>query len=71
MTTTRALLSRVAKLEQSRVRSFTPIEKWFGSHEAFEEETRVQIVNGKLAADDTEAVLSALRRWHSDVAWGN
>lgn len=71
MRSVKALAIGVAQREQSRTRQITPNESGYGSHEAFEALTRVQIEEAKLCAVDMEDVLNALRLWHTDGAWSS
>ena len=71
----RGLLARVARLEAARS-GVSPIEKWYGSMEAFEAEIRTEIDAGKLDArdwageDGTGGILACIRAWHRNGVWG-
>lgn len=70
MASARALLVRVARLEQARAAPQSPIEAMFGSFDAFEAEARAGVDAGKLDSDDMPVVLASLRRWHVEGLWG-
>ncbi|MCW4460455.1 hypothetical protein OK349_01960 [Sphingomonas sp. BT-65] len=64
----RSLLSRVAKLEQSRSPA-SPIELWFGSLGAFSDGLRAGIAAGEYDPADMPVVMAGIERWHRDGAW--
>lgn len=76
MSGVRSLLTRVARLEQARVAPRSPIERWCGSLEAFEEETRAAVEAGSLdrmdmyGADGNGGVMRAIRAWHEQGLFG-
>ena len=69
MSTVRAMLERVRKLEAARALPRSPIEVCWGSFGAFEDQTLALIDAGKLDRGDMLAVLTALRRFHADRVW--
>ncbi len=70
MPSVRGMLSRVAKLEAGRASGRSPIERWFGSMDAFEAEVRADMDAGKVDRIDMEGVLACLRSWHHKGVWG-
>jgi hypothetical protein len=66
----RSLLTRVQRLEQARAPVRSPIERWYGSLEAFEDETRAAVDAHALdrtdmyGADGNGGVMGAIRGWH-------
>ena len=70
MTSVRAMLARVARLETAQAAPRSPIEVAYGSYAAFEDQTQALIETGALDRGDMTAVLTALRRWHADRVWG-
>lgn len=66
----RALLGRVAKLEQAKAPPISPFEADYGSLEAFEAMAQAQIDAGDFDPRDGPVVLAAIRRWHTDEVWG-
>lgn len=68
MTTVRALLTRVAKLEQTRQAPRSPFEVAFGSFGAFEDKVLADIDAGVL---DRDFPLEGIRRMHKERAWGD
>ena len=70
MSSARTLIARVQRLEQARVAPRSPIEKWWGSLEAFEAETR-EAVNAHVldrtdlyGVDGRGGIMHAIRGWH-------
>lgn len=76
MSGVRSMLSRVAKLEQARVAPRSPIERWYGSLDAFEQDTRAKVDAGSLdradmyGSDGNGGVMRALRSWHEQGLFG-
>lgn len=76
MASARSLHARVARLEQAGAPLRSPIERWFGSLEAFELETQVQVDAGALdrrdlyGADGNSGVMRAIRSWHEQGLFG-
>lgn len=72
----RSLLGRVKKLEQARAAPRSPIERWFGSLDAFEQDTLAQVDAGALdradiyGADGNGGVMRAIRVWHEQGLFG-
>ncbi len=66
----RALAERVRKLEAARIAPRSPIESAYGSFDAFEAQARDAIGAGTLDDKDMPTVLTCLRRWHREGAWG-
>ena len=63
MTTVRALLNRVAKLEVSKV---PPVLAMMGGEEgwaAFEADAEAGLADGRYDSRDTPVILASLRRW--------
>ena len=69
MSSVRALLARVAKLEQARVAPRSPVEVAYGSYDAFADSVNADIGAGKLDSVDGPLLLNAIRRWHRDGVW--
>ena len=69
MSSVRALLTRVGKLEAGRVTPRSPIEVAYGSFDAFADTVNTDIGAGKLDAVDGPLLLNAIRRWHRDGVW--
>jgi hypothetical protein len=69
MSNVRALLTRIAKLEQRRVAASSPIELAYGSLDAFAESVNADISAGKLDPVDGPLLLNSIRRWHRDGVW--
>lgn len=70
MTSVRALLTRVAKLEAARVAPQSPFEAAFGSLDAFGERVNADIGAGKLDRLDGPLLLQAVLKWHRDGVFG-
>jgi len=70
MASTRALISRVAKLEAARRAPQSPFEVAYGSLAAFESDTQKGIVEGRLDPVDMPRVIECIRRWHAEGVWG-
>lgn len=70
MPSARALLARVQRLEQARAAPQSPFESAYGSFDAFEEQTRAAMDAGTLDTRDMPIILTCLRRWHEEGAWG-
>lgn len=76
MTGARSLLGRVRRLEQARAAPVSPIERAYGSLEAFEAAVRAEIDAGKLDRRDMVGesgdggVLRAIRGWHQQGVFG-
>jgi len=66
----RSLLQRVTRLEQARAPARSPIERWHGSLEAFEDETRKKIEAGALDRADAPILLRCIRAWHEQGLFG-
>ena len=64
----RSLLARVAKLEQTRAPT-SPIELWFGSLEAFNDDLHAGIAAGAYDPTDMLVVIAGIERWHREGAW--
>jgi hypothetical protein len=72
MTSLRALLARVARLQQARVAPRSLFEREYGSFDAFdafEEGARAAMAAGVLDTRDMPAILNAIRRWHVEGLW--
>jgi hypothetical protein len=69
MSNVRALLTRVAKLEQARATPKTPFELAFGSFEAFEDKVNADLLAKKMDRVDGPLLLNAVRKWHRDHVW--
>lgn len=69
MPSVRSLLTRVAKLEQSRAASRSPVELAYGSVDAFADKVNADIGANKLDPVDGPLLLNAVRRWHRDGVW--
>jgi hypothetical protein len=65
----RSLLNRVARLEQARVPPKSPLERWYGSLEAWEAEVQAGIDAGTLDPIDMPIVLRCVRRWADEKVW--
>jgi hypothetical protein len=70
MPAVRALLTRVAKLEQAKAPALSPFEAAYGSLDAFVAMAQAQIDAGELDPRDGPPILAAIRRWHTDEVWG-
>jgi hypothetical protein len=64
----RALLSRLAKLEQARGPT-SPFLLEYGSLDALEAECRAGIAEGIYDPTDMPVVIRAIRGWHEAGAW--
>lgn len=64
----RQLLARVKRLEQVRS-SASPFERWFGSLDAFDDECRAGVNEGRFDPADMAVVVMSVRRWHTDGVW--
>ena len=62
----RALLARVARLEQARAMPRSLFEREYGSFDAFEVEARAGMAAGVLDTRDMPAVLASVQRWVRD-----
>ncbi|WP_218276074.1 hypothetical protein, partial [Pseudomonas sp. MPR-R1B] len=60
MASPRALLGRVAKLEQAKV---PVVLRLIGSIEQFESDVMIGVANGTLDRRDMNAVVASVRRW--------
>ena len=65
----RALLSRVSRLERSKVPTESLFEMTYGSLEAWEAECQCGIYEGRLDPTDMPIVVMAIRRWHTEGVW--
>jgi hypothetical protein len=68
MASPRALLARVARLEQAKV-SRSLFEREYGSFDAFEADARAGMAAGVLDTRDMPAILNSIRRWHVEGLW--
>jgi hypothetical protein len=68
VSSTRALLRRVAKLQAARAPQLSPIELAYGSFAAFEAEVQADIAAGKL---DRDFPIEGLRKCHADGVWNH
>lgn len=70
MPSTRAMLERVRRLEQARTAPRSPLERWYGSLAAFEQDAREQVDAGSLDRVDwlgengDGGIMRAIRAWH-------
>jgi len=64
----RDMLARVRRLEAARS-MLSPIQRWYGSVEAFEAEVRVGMDAGTLDRRDMEDILACVRSWHNNPVW--
>ena len=69
MTSARAMLARVQRLERLRQAPVSPIELAYGSMDAFADATMAEVEAGKLDSVDMPIVLQCLRNWHRDGVW--
>lgn len=69
MASPRALLARVARLEQARIAPRSLFEREYGSFDAFEVEARAGMAAGVLDTRDMPAILNSIRRWHVEGLW--
>ena len=69
MSSVRALLTRVAKLEAARMTPRSPFELAFGSLDAFADKVSADVAAGKLDRVDGPLLLNAVRKWHRDHVW--
>lgn len=67
---TRALLSRVQRLEQARAPVISPIVRGFGSFDAFAADCEADIAAGKLDSRDFPIIIQSLARWEREETWG-
>ena len=65
-----AMLSRVRRLERARVAPRSPLERAYGSMEAFADEMQAGMDAGTLDRNDMPVILASLRRWHQEGVWG-
>lgn len=65
----RGLQKRLRRLEQRRSPR-TPIERWFGSLQAFEAQVQAEIEAGKTCRFDGPILIASIRRWHREEIWG-
>ena len=70
MSSVRAMLARVQRLEQARQAPRSPIEVAYGSLEAWESETQAKIEAGTLDRIDMPVVIACVRRWHNEGVFG-
>jgi hypothetical protein len=70
MSSARALLARVQRLEQARAPVLSPIGRAWGSFDAFAAEGEADMQAGKLDRQDFSIVLQCLARWEADGTWG-
>lgn len=68
MPAVRSMLARVRSLEAARS-MVSPIQRWFGSVEAFETEVQTTVDAGKLDRRDMTGVVAAVQRWHREAVW--
>lgn len=66
MSSTRALLARVQRLETQRMPRPSPLAVIYGTFAAFETECRTQMAAGHLAQDFP---IDCLARWEEDGTW--
>ena len=71
MTTVRAMLARVQRLEAGRVTPQSPFERAFGSLDAFADKVNADIGAGKLDRTDGPLLLQAVLKWHRDGCFGH
>lgn len=69
MVAVRALSRRVARLERAGKPRPSPIVRWYGTFDAFVEQTYAEIVAGKLCREDMIIIVEVLRKWESDGIW--
>jgi hypothetical protein len=65
----RAMLARVQRIEQARCFR-SPFTAAFGSFEAFEAWSEVEMGEGRMDRADFPVVLHCLARWERDGTWG-
>ena len=70
MSSARAMLARVQKLETAGTAPQTPFQLAYGSLEAWEAEVQADIDAGKADPVDMPLVLQCVRRWHQEGLWG-
>lgn len=70
MSSARAMLARVQKLETAGTSPRTPIELAYGSLEAWEAEVLADMETGKADPVEMPVVLKCVRRWHDEQLWG-
>lgn len=70
MTSARALLARVQRLEQARIAPRSPFEAAYESFDAFAAETQAGIDAGQFDSREMPVILNCIRRWHDDGVWG-
>ena len=61
----RSMLARAKRLEAARTMA-SPIQRAYGSLEAFDSEAQAGIDAGTLDGRDMPVILTAVRRWHAD-----
>lgn len=67
----RALQRRVKRMEQAGKPRPSPIALWYGSFDAWVEQAVLPgIESGALEPDDMIDLVSALKAWEADGAWG-
>lgn len=69
MASPRALLARVARLEQARIAPRSLFEREYGSFDAFEADARAGMAAGVLDTRDMPAILNSIQRWHVEGLW--
>ena len=65
-----AMLRRVHRLERARRAPRSPIERTYGSMDAFADEVQTGIGAGTFDPTDMPIIVNCLRRWHQEGVWG-
>ncbi len=65
----RGMTKRVRRLERARSPR-SPIERMYGSLDAFAAEVQSEIAAGKLCRHDGPLILKSIERWHREELWG-
>ena len=65
----RSLLARVNRLEQAREPVVSPVQRAYGSSEAFAAAAQAEMDAGSLDPRDGPYVIAAVRRWHNERPW--
>jgi len=70
MSSARALLARVQRLEEAGRAPRSPFEVGWGTLEAWEAEVQAGIDAGSFDPIDMPFIVKAIRKWHADGVWG-
>lgn len=65
-----ALLRRVQRIERARTAPRSPIERAYGSMDAYAAGVQAGIDAGTYDPTDMPVILTCLQQWHQDGLWG-